>query len=553
MAKVKNISTGEVREVAKPTQALADQGFVPVSAGTTPTKIAGTTTPTTAQPALPEIGDLNISKPSDKVTSSDIFSTVSDLANRQDLKTQKAEFQTGVEEQRETLLQKQQAERDAKRAEIGRQFDPVIEEITQFREDVTDSTKAQFNTNRRLSTAALSFVDSRRATVQKQIKDLESAKATALANLDTSLGDKLDKQIAEFKNDEIFWIRQEEDLKKQQFNQQLQLMSIARGEEIRTEDLALEEQDRIRNEEQNQVDFENSLQLSGFKKVRSEEELKDLTEDQITRLFNPVTGVTDIFVKPVEAGAEEGLIENFISRFPTAGITLEDDLATAQEKIRAIQTPVRGGGGGVVRATPTTVAEAQSTVAEAPLVDASGKPIKLTSTQVDAFQGFNSSLDLIDRIAPLAQNVDTGPLAGRLAQLGILTPGLSETLGFTQEEQKDVIQLEALMRNLQASFQKAISGAAVSEPEARRLAKFLPSINDNEQQLSIKLSTLKDSINTQKAGLRSLVGAVEQQTGTNVVEAEEAGEEVRVREISTGRTGTIPRSELDEAKFEIIQ
>lgn len=137
------------------------------------------------------------------------------------------------------------------------------------------------------------------------------------------------------------------------------------------------------------------------------------------------------------------------------------------------------------------------------LVDKTGKPIKLTATQVDTVTGFESALqqlqqakDFIDTNKP-----NTGPIAGPL----------SEVTRLTRFGDSKIVQLDSLLSSLKANFMKAISGAAVSESEVKRLSKFLPSINDTEQTLQIKIKQFEDSLNMQKKAYLGTLGAQQTQ------------------------------------------
>lgn len=130
------------------------------------------------------------------------------------------------------------------------------------------------------------------------------------------------------------------------------------------------------------------------------------------------------------------------------------------------------------------------------ITDATGKPIKLTATQVDAISGFDNTVDAAQRaLTLLSQGVQTGPIAGRLLQGAKL-------IGNANPQQ---LQLEQIIGKIKADFMKAISGAAVSDSEVIRLSKFLPDITDQETVIQSKLNTLiNETVNSKTNYLRTL-------------------------------------------------
>src|SRR3990167_4934280 len=131
------------------------------------------------------------------------------------------------------------------------------------------------------------------------------------------------------------------------------------------------------------------------------------------------------------------------------------------------------------------------------IVDINGKPIKLTATQVDTLSGFETALQQLNEAKPLVGVVNTGPISGRM----------SDILRLFDKDDPNRISLDAKLNAIKANFLKAISGAAVSESEVKRLTKFLPSINDTEKTLAIKMTELENAILAQKASYLSTMGA----------------------------------------------
>jgi len=132
--------------------------------------------------------------------------------------------------------------------------------------------------------------------------------------------------------------------------------------------------------------------------------------------------------------------------------------------------------------------------------------------QIDALSNYNNSIALIKKIEQLSPKVNTGPIVGRARAKG-------KQFGFAN---KDFLELDALSRNLQASYQKAISGVAVSEQEAKRLEKFLPLTSDSDTVFDTKLETLKGLIAEQKENLLKTINAREVSGGVVDTESESA-------------------------------
>lgn len=89
----------------------------------------------------------------------------------------------------------------------------------------------------------------------------------------------------------------------------------------------------------------------------------------------------------------------------------------------------------------------------------SSKTSKLTGTQQNAVSDANAAIETAKVIKEQAKGINTGPVAGRIGKFAQATGGATE--GF--------VDLNTNVEKLRADFQKAISGAAVSEPEAQRL------------------------------------------------------------------------------------
>lgn len=151
-------------------------------------------------------------------------------------------------------------------------------------------------------------------------------------------------------------------------------------------------------------------------------------------------------------------------------------------------------------------------IAPGAIVDANGKPIKLTATQVDTIAGYDNTLRSATEAIALLDSIEdapqTGPLAGLLLQGSKFTGNQSDT---------PQLQLEQKLAKIKADFMKAISGAAVSESEAKRLAKFLPDIYDQEVVLKSKLQNLIKESEAGKKTFLSTLGATGGSTNEGIV------------------------------------
>ncbi|MFA5990480.1 MAG: hypothetical protein WC803_12865 [Sphingomonas sp.] len=94
----------------------------------------------------------------------------------------------------------------------------------------------------------------------------------------------------------------------------------------------------------------------------------------------------------------------------------------------------------------------------------------------ETIQMSNDALDFLNK------GVETGPVAGRVGGAKQMLPGGGD---------EQFNQLDMKLSNIKANFMKSISGAAVSDQEVKRLSQFLPSTNDQEEVIRLKLEALK--------------------------------------------------------------
>lgn len=123
--------------------------------------------------------------------------------------------------------------------------------------------------------------------------------------------------------------------------------------------------------------------------------------------------------------------------------------------------------------------------------------IALNPTQQTAIADTDATITLAEQAKQTAQGIKTGPVAGRFGQLKTALPGGGD---------QNFNTLNAQLNALKANFMKAISGAAVSEQEAQRLAQFLPSVNDQEAVIQTKLDQLVNELGVKRDSLITAVG-----------------------------------------------
>lgn len=202
--------------------------------------------------------------------------------------------------------------------------------------------------------------------------------------------------------------------------------------------------------------------------------------------------VYDVFVEAASAGADNRTltaIQNASSEYEALKLAAGAGLFTSGQPINSQVVKLDNGNtvllntdtGEIIRNIGGAKPATGSNVQPGAIVDANGKPLKLTATQVDTISGFdNTKISSQEALALLAKGVETGPVAGRTLQ--------AKKLAGTQDP--DQLKLEQNLQKIKSDFMKAISGAAVSESEVKRLSKFLPDITDQESVLKSKLDSL---------------------------------------------------------------
>lgn len=110
---------------------------------------------------------------------------------------------------------------------------------------------------------------------------------------------------------------------------------------------------------------------------------------------------------------------------------------------------------------------------------------ELSDKQTQEFTDIIEGIEAANRINELYDAVSTGPVAGR-------TQAAAEFLGITP---KEFTQLRTASGIQLVGFIKKVSGAAVSEPEAKRLQGLIASVNDPAPVFKAKLREFQESLN----------------------------------------------------------
>lgn len=163
----------------------------------------------------------------------------------------------------------------------------------------------------------------------------------------------------------------------------------------------------------------------------------------------------------------------------------------------------------------------------------------LSDKQVESVKGFETSLSAMDTIDNLKSGVETGAFAGR-------AQGVGEIFGLSSEQ---FTQLKAETENVKAEFLKAMSGAQVSEQEARRLANIIPNTNDDDNVFIAKSKQFREVLERHKAQIMHAI-----QTGQplkkDTIDAmlREAGVQRNEQKNSSALERIKSRSEVDNKK-----
>lgn len=163
---------------------------------------------------------------------------------------------------------------------------------------------------------------------------------------------------------------------------------------------------------------------------------------------------------------------------------------------------------------------------------------ELSDKQVDDLSNIQVALDQVNDFNFKALTT-TGPVEGRVR-------AFAESLGV--ESNLDFVELKAQVNATLADYMKAISGAAISEPEAQRLSAILPQAKDSAPAFKAKLARfekqLRSRLKTKVTGITK-GQALRSKAAKRFLEGDEKPEErQRVQKI---KQGAVKRSSRDDA------
>lgn len=185
---------------------------------------------------------------------------------------------------------------------------------------------------------------------------------------------------------------------------------------------------------------------------------------------------------------------------------------------------------------------------------------RLSPAQVKDITALDAASSILDRIAEEKPSFDTGPVAARWHTaanfIGAADPKKAAFRAMVTTQFNDTL--------------RRLTGAAVSPGEAQRVATEMPTMNDNDEAFTEKINKVRARLNELRSiSLENLrrsgkevsefgspatvpgarTTAVALGIGTGAENTQPAAGRIRVQEISSGRTGTIPENEFDESKY----
>ncbi len=165
-------------------------------------------------------------------------------------------------------------------------------------------------------------------------------------------------------------------------------------------------------------------------------------------------------------------------------------------------------------------------------------------------KGFDSLASLMElkedlqEIRDLKEEVNTGWIS-QLEKRG------QRMTGWETERIDNFSKLEIKTGKELAIYIKSISGAAVSEQEAQRLARNIPNVGMQDDQFVISLDDYEDDINDLIQAKLRQYDLENKEELRNAVRGLESGQEQMINVVSPdGTVGTIPQSQLQEALAE---
>ena len=163
---------------------------------------------------------------------------------------------------------------------------------------------------------------------------------------------------------------------------------------------------------------------------------------------------------------------------------------------------------------------------------------ELSDKQVETLNSFDDVLSSIDRISELKENVDTG----------IVSDQVNSLLELVDKAPANYTELKAETNDSLAKYVKSISGAQVSEQEAIRLGRILPTTADNDETFKAKLKVLKTILSKNKNNMLNSI-----KRGQPLKKLEGLDEALKSipssgKEVESGIMSSAQRSRLEELR-----
>lgn len=123
---------------------------------------------------------------------------------------------------------------------------------------------------------------------------------------------------------------------------------------------------------------------------------------------------------------------------------------------------------------------------------------KLSATAIDKLAGIDQSLGILNDLESLKSDSWLGPVQGRMTELEIGMPGASVS--------DKLAKFAAQTATLKNAVVKAITGAQMSEPEAKRIMKQIPDFSDKPNVWKQKLDATRENMQVLKRRTIELSG-----------------------------------------------
>lgn len=161
-----------------------------------------------------------------------------------------------------------------------------------------------------------------------------------------------------------------------------------------------------------------------------------------------------------------------------------------------------------------------------------------TSKEVKEISQMDDGLRILDKIDNLFKKTDIskdlGPYASTIESASNLVPGMQPDEDFVKMQQLVGIQL--------AEYVKSISGAQVSDAEAKRLLRNIPNMTDKPRAFKAKLEQFTEDFKEMRSNYLNNLEKVKE--GAKVLEREQAPSKISVR-LPDGRMGRIDSDKLE--------